>query len=90
MMIISYDIQNDKTRTRFNKYIKKYGYRLQFSVYKIKNSDRVLDVIKADIASKFMPLFTEDDSIMIFDIDDKNIIRYGYAKHETDDIVVIE
>jgi CRISPR-associated protein Cas2 len=89
-MIISYDIQNDKTRTRFNKYIKKYGYRLQFSVYKIKNSDRVLDVIKADIASKFMPLFTEDDSIMIFDIDDKNIIRYGYAKHETDDIVVIE
>ena len=90
MMIISYDIQNDKTRTRFNKYIKKYGYRLQFSVYKIKNSDRVLDVIKADIASKFMPLFTEDDSIMIFDIDDKNIIRYGSAKHETDDIVVIE
>lgn len=28
MILISYDIQNDKLRTKFAKYIKKYGYRL--------------------------------------------------------------
>lgn len=32
MVIISYDISDNKLRTKFNKYIRKFGGRLQYSV----------------------------------------------------------
>ena len=38
-----------------------------------------------------MPLFSEDDTVMIFRIDDNKITRYGYAKHdEENDMIVID
>ena len=39
MLIVTYDIHDDKTRTKFGKLLKKYGRRLQYSVFEIKNSD---------------------------------------------------
>lgn len=90
MLIISYDIKRDKLRRNFNKFIKKYGSRLQFSVYKIKNSQRVLDIILVEIEDNYSKLFSEDDSIIIFNINDDKIIRYGYAKHDEDDIIIID
>lgn len=90
MLIISYDIESDKLRNKFNKYIKQYGYRLQFSVYKIKNSKRILNIIKEEIEFIYKPKFSNSDSVIIFDIDDKNIIRYGYAKNDESDILVID
>ena len=42
MLIISYDISNDKLRTKFSKFLCKFGYRLQYSVFEIKNSKRIL------------------------------------------------
>lgn len=53
MVIISYVISNDKKRAKFNKYIKKFGHMLQYSVYEIDNSERVLNNIVADINNKF-------------------------------------
>lgn len=90
MLIISYDIKRDKLRRNFNKFIKKYGSRLQFSVYKIKNSQRVLDIILVEIEDNYSKLFSEDDSIIIFNIHDDKIIRYGYAKHDEDDIIIVD
>jgi len=49
MFIISYDFKDDKVRARFSKYIKKYGRKIQYSVYEIKNSDRVLKNIAKEI-----------------------------------------
>jgi len=32
MVIVSYDISDDKLRTKFSKYLSKFGHRLQYSV----------------------------------------------------------
>jgi CRISPR-associated protein Cas2 len=42
MIILSYDISNDKLRTKFSKFISKFGHRIQFSVYEIDNSATML------------------------------------------------
>jgi len=46
MLLVSYDISNDKLRTRFAKYLSKYGNRLQYSVFEIKNSDRIIEILQ--------------------------------------------
>lgn len=92
MLLISYDIANDKTRTKFAKFIKKYGRRLQYSVYEIKNSERILDIIKSEIEYTFEPIFGKSDSVYIFPISKPNeekIIKYGWPADEDDDFVFI-
>lgn len=53
VIIITYDISNNKLRTQFSKFLEKYGVRVQFSVYEIENSKRILDIVLANIESKF-------------------------------------
>ena len=43
MIIVSYDISDDKLRTNFAKYLSKFGHRIQYSVFEIDNSTRILD-----------------------------------------------
>ena len=45
MIIVSYDIANDKKRAKFNRYIKKFGHMLRYSVYEIENSERILKIL---------------------------------------------
>ncbi len=88
MIIISYDIQDTSLRTTFSKFILQYGRRLQFSVYEIKNSQRILDLIIVEIENLFKKKFNQADSIIIFRIDDKKILRFGFAKNEETDLVM--
>lgn len=90
MIIISYDISDTKLRTRFSKYICRFGYRIQYSVYQINHSNTILNNICTDIENKFSKQFSETDSVYIFQLS-KNckITKYGYAKHEDDDIIII-
>lgn len=89
MILISYDIKNDRLGTKFNKFITKYGHRVQFSLYKIKNSERILKIILCEIENNFKNQFSEEDSILIFKFNEKEIIaKYGYAKHDDQDIVL--
>lgn len=91
MVLISYDIANDKKRTKFNKYIKKFGVRLQYSVYQITNSERILENIVNDINNKFAKSFDETDSIYIFNLSNScKVLKYGYAKHEDSDLLIVE
>ena len=53
MIVVSYDISDDKLRTRFSKYLSKFGHRLQYSVFEIDNSPRIIDNIITDIKNKF-------------------------------------
>ena len=89
MLLVSYDISNNKTRTRFSKYLSKFGHRLQYSVFEIKNSTRLLKLIQIEIKNNYANLFEETDSIIIFEMSACCIItRYGYAKHEDEDLVL--
>ena len=82
-------ISNDKTCTIFSKYLSKFGHRLQYSVFEIKNSTRLLKLIQIEIKNNYANLFEETDSIIIFEMSASCIItRYGYAKHEDEDLVL--
>ena len=58
MLIVSYDIHDDKTRTKFGKLLKKYGRRIQYSVFEIKNSQRIINIITREIDEKYFKNFT--------------------------------
>ncbi|NCQ06631.1 MAG: CRISPR-associated endonuclease Cas2 [Candidatus Moranbacteria bacterium] len=91
MLILSYDFESNKTRARFAKFILKYGRRIQYSVFEIRNSDRVLRNILDEVELKYSKKFTGADSIVIFQVCEgckKKVIRYGYAKNEETEIVV--
>lgn len=90
MLIVSYDISNDKTRTQFSKFLSKFGYRLQYSVFKIKNSERMLSNIISEINALFKKKFIETDSVFIFSMS-KNckLYSYGYARNEDKELIFI-
>jgi CRISPR-associated protein Cas2 len=90
MILISYDISDDKLRTKFAKYISKHGFRLQYSIFQIKNSKRILDIVSSDIKNNFEKKFGQTDSIMVFRLSEQcKITRYGYAKNDDEDLIII-
>lgn len=91
MIIISYDISDNKKRAKFSKYIKKFGHMLQYSVYQIDNSDRILDNIVSDINNKFMKIFDQNDSVYIFHMTSKcRVEKFGYARNEDKSLLIIK
>lgn len=91
MILISYDFHNTKTRSKFSRFIKKYGRRLQYSVYEIKNSKRILNIIIREIDLEYAKQFDDCDSILIMYLCEacqKKIIRYGYAAAEEEELVI--
>ncbi len=89
MIVVSYDIKDDKVRNRFSKLLIKNGaIRLQFSVYEINNTKRVLDNIMI-ITEEFSKQFTAADSIMIFEVSDVKLRKYGNAIHRDQDVVFL-
>lgn len=90
MLIVSYDFANDKRRSRFSKFLEKYGRRIQYSVFSVKNSPRVLGNIITEIDAKYKKNFKNTDSIVIFPTClgcSGKVIRYGSAKHEIENVV---
>ena len=91
MIIISYDISNNKKRARFNKYIRKFGHMLQYSVYKINNSEKILNNIITDINNKFMKTFDQTDSVYVFQLSSTcKVHKFGYARNEDTDLLIVE
>lgn len=90
MLLIAYDISDNKLRTRFSKFLSKFGYRLQYSIFEIKNSKRILSIIEAEIKADFEKEFKQTDSIMIFRMSKQcTITKYGYAKNDDEDLIII-
>ena len=88
--MISYDISNDKLRNRFSKFIKKFGVRIQYSVFEITNSKRMLNNIMCEIKNNFETEFNQTDSVIIIETSENcKITRFGYAKNEESDIIVV-
>ena len=90
MILISYDISDDKKRAKFAKYLSKFGHRLQYSVFEIENSEHILDNITADLNNRFLKLFEQTDSVYIIWLNPNcEIQRFGYAKNEESDILIV-
>lgn len=90
MVIVSYDISNDKLRTKFAKYLSRFGHRLQYSVFKIDNSERIVDNIVNDLKNKYEKSFSQEDSVIIFKLSSScEVLRFGYAKNDEKDFIII-
>lgn len=90
MLLVSYDISDDKLRTQFAKFLSKYGYRLQYSVFEIKNSDRILENITTKIEKYYSEKFGQTDSVMIFILSKTcEIKKFGYAKNNDADLIIM-
>lgn len=92
MFIVTYDISSNRVRAQFNRFLRKYGRKLQYSVYEIKNSPRVLDIIQTSIENNFKKKFEMSDSVLIFPItekDQKKTIRYGYSIQEEEEVLIL-
>lgn len=89
MVIISYDIADDKIRSRFSKMLQKHGaIRLQFSVYELRNTKRIMDNLVVRIED-FSKQFTPADSVIIFDVKSSHLTKYGNAIHRDQPIVYL-
>lgn len=90
MMVVSYDISDGLLRSRFSRMLTKNGaVRLQYSVYEIRNTKRVMDNIKTKIDAYFLPKFTGADSIMLFSVDDDTVVKYGNAIHRDQSLIIL-
>ena len=93
MIIVSYDFANDRVRNRFSKFLKKFGHKIQYSVYEIKNSQRVLQNIISEIELIYRKRFSDSDSILIYQLCEgckRKVKKYGYASHDDEDIVIFK
>ncbi len=74
-------------RTNFSKMLKKHGaIRLQRSVYEVVNTKRVMDNLVAKIEA-YARHFTNDDSVIIFDVNSDKLTKYGNAIHRDQPVV---
>lgn len=87
MLVVSYDISDTKKRARFSKMLRMNGaIRLQYSVYEINNTTRVIDNLLVKIED-FSKQFSGEDSAIIFDVSSVRLKKYGNAIHRDVDIV---
>lgn len=92
MLIVSYDFEDDRIRARFSKFLEKYGRRIQYSVFQLRESDRVLQNVLVEIELKYKKSFTGADSIVVFQVCEgcaKKVKRYGYARREEETVIMI-
>lgn len=92
MLIVSYDFEDDRTRSRFSKFLEQYGRRIQYSVFQLRESDRVLQNVLIEVELKYKESFTGADSVVVFQVCEgctKKVRRYGYAKREEEEVIVI-
>lgn len=89
MYLVVYDIQSDKLRTQFAKFLERYGIRIQYSVFSVVNSPRILANIKVEIANHFEKRFSQGDSILVYQVpDDACIAKFGYPIDDDTDLVI--
>ncbi len=91
MLIVTYDFEDDKKRTKFSKFLEQYGRRIQYSIFEIKNSERVLTNILTEIEGKYKSTFTGADSIIVFQVCgncENKMLKYGYSENDDKDFLV--
>lgn len=76
-------------RSRFARMLTKHGaIRLQYSVYEIVNTQRVVDNLLIKIEG-YAKHFTAADSVIVFDVSSDKLKKYGNAIHRDKDVVYL-
>lgn len=93
MIIIAYDFTSNKRRNKFSKFLKQYGEKIQYSVYQIKNSQRLLNIIMVEIENNYVKYFENTDSILIFQICNTcigKVKKYGSSSNQDKEVVYFD
>ncbi|WGK68198.1 CRISPR-associated endonuclease Cas2 [Candidatus Haliotispira prima] len=90
MLLISYDISDNKLRSRFAKLLERYGERVQYSVFEVRNSERLLNLLKTEIEGRYSKFFTGADNIRIYQVNNNQTISYGNALHREQNVLYLE
>ena len=83
--LVTYDIPDDKRRTKTAKMLKDYGERVQYSVFECNMDEKLLKSL-SDRAKKL--LNDEEDSLRIYELSDsqkKNVTIIGLGNVIADD-----
>lgn len=70
LIMIAFDIFNDKRRYKVNKILATYGYRIQYSIYHCF----VYDEIITEIKDKLNMVISNEDKIIIYKINDESLL----------------
>lgn len=63
---------------------------MQYSVFEIDNSPRIVDNIVNDLKNKYEKSFGQEDSVIIFKLSSScEVLRFGYAKNDEKDFLII-
>ena len=63
---------------------------LQYSVYEIENSERILNNIITDINNKWLKEFDQTDSVYVFKMGSScQVEKYGYARNEDAELLIV-
>ena len=63
---------------------------MQYSVFEITNSKRMLSNIMTEITNNFEKKFEQTDSVIIIETSENcKITKWGFAKNEDSDIIVV-
>ena len=90
MILVCYDIADNRLRLRFSKFLSRFGHRLQYSVFEIDNGPRTLAGILAQIEGEFGKAFGETDSVLVLNLSKAcKVVRYGYAKHDSEGLLIV-
>lgn len=93
MIIVSYDFENNRKRAKFSKFLKQFGSSIQYSVYEIKNSPRILQNILTEIELRYKKQFENCDSVIVLRLCKhckQQILRYGAGKHYDKEIIFLK
>ena len=93
MLLVSYDISDTKVRTKLAKFLNKFGRKLQYSVYGLRNSRRVLRNIQDEIELRYKKGLGGGDSVFIAPLCEackSKITRYGYARNDEKEVVIFQ
>ncbi len=64
---------------------------LQYSVYEIENSEKILNNIATDLNNKWLKQFDQTDSVYIFQMSPScKIQKYGFARNEDKELIIVK
>jgi CRISPR-associated protein Cas2 len=86
--LVVYDISNDKRRLELHKYLKGFGFRVQFSGFEVIQPRRVYQRMMAGIPPIIDPEHDHVRVYIIHSIQDVIVLGYG-GIFEDEDIVVL-
>lgn len=86
LVLIIYDIINNKTRQNMVKFLESYGRRVQKSAFEVLVTQQQYN----DITEKIPNLISDEDNVRIYRLNSSNeVILYGESESAYEDEVII-